>query len=263
MGMMEHIAFQSFWQRGKTFAHSKGTEIPSLPSVFTVDPYCPCSFDSCGLLKVHGRMRQSVTWCTKRGFCLPSSWSWAELQQPVASREEQSVVERWSYDEIPTFCNIPKASQKPKALKTLLKGWHLRQILELLQRLPSHNFAGGFDNCRVHLRAGRWTVDTWHILTHLDTNFSTFQVALVALSANNCLPSSHMREEKRKVWLLQQWCWKDLDVHDAGPVCMRHAWPPYECTKIWIFICQQNWESNLDKQNRTIYLSTPNGMGST
>ena len=181
MGMMEHIAFQSFWQRGKTFAHSKGTEIPSLPSMFTVDPYCPCSFDWCGLLKVHGRMRPSVTWCTKRGFCLPSSWSWAELQQPVASREEQSVVERWSYDEIPTFCNIPKAS------KALLKGWHLRQILELLQRLPSHNFAGGFDNCRVHLRrAGRWTVDTWHILTPISKLFKLHSVQTIACQAPTC-----------------------------------------------------------------------------
>jgi hypothetical protein len=29
--MMEHIAFQSFWQRGKTFAHSKGLKFPVFP----------------------------------------------------------------------------------------------------------------------------------------------------------------------------------------------------------------------------------------
>ena len=67
---------------------------------------------------------------------------------------------------------------------------------------------------------------------------------------------------------------RDIAFSAACTICMRHAWPPYiyiyiyiytyiyiyiykSCPKIWIcIVCQQNWESNLDKQNQR---STSNG----
>ena len=238
MGMMEHIAFQSFWQRGKTFAHSKGTEIPSLPSVFTVDPYCPCSFDWCGLLKVHGRMRPSVTWCTKRGFCLPSSWSWAELQQPVASREEQSVVERWSYDEIPTFCNIPKASQKHQKLcwraGTCDKSWSCSngfQVTILLAALTTVE-------CTSSGRAVELlTLDTsWHQFL----NFSSCTRCTQCKQLPAKLPHAGRKEKSLTVTTVmlerlgRAWCWTRLHAARLAPYWVHQNLDLYLSTKLRI-----------------------------
>ena len=184
MGMMEHIAFQSFWQRGKTFAHSKGLKFPVFPLCLLL------------IHTVHAHLIDVACWrfmveCVHPSHGAPSvgfafqvldrGLSCSSLWHPGKSK----VL--WKDDHMMRYQHFATSQKHPKASKALLKGWHLRQILELLQRLPSHNFAGGFDNCRVHLRrAGRWTVDTWHILTPISKLFKLHSVQTIACQAPTC-----------------------------------------------------------------------------